>query len=76
VTQCILVEVYVGMGAFASILSSLFNICTLTRLYGLTPETTGSIVTTLRTSHTSHVLILTAHYAWSTDVWVRFINKY
>jgi len=55
---------------------SLQRLYTVTRLYGLTPETTGFIVSPLRTSHISHVLILTAHYAWSTDIWVRFIDKY
>lgn len=76
-TPCILVEVYVGMGAFASILLRLCNVCTLLPDYTASrPRRQALLSPPLELPHISHVLILTAHYAWSTDVRVRFIDKY
>jgi hypothetical protein len=69
VTPCILVEIYVRMGAFPSILLSLCNVCTLLPYYTASrPRLPALLSPPLDLPHISHVLILTALYAWSTDV--------
>jgi hypothetical protein len=64
------------MGTFASILLSLCNVCTLLPDYTASRPRWQTLSPPLELRHISHVLIQTAHYAWSTGVWVRFIDKY
>jgi hypothetical protein len=76
-TTWILIKVYVGMRAFAPIILCFCNVCTVLPDYTASrPIRQALLSPPLELPHILLVIILTARYAWSTDVWVRFIDKY